>query len=120
MTDVAAVNCTDPSAIFHQSCWDTLDVADYLGTGWLWTFPQCDNSTMAGVSGMGIALQKIGFKRALTVGLQVAALRMNLGQHAFCDMDGTVLERIVPPSTTKTAPGHRMRVQAVGQNGKVV
>ena len=56
MQDVAEAICANSSAIFQQSCWDTLDISNYLvnSTGWVWTIPRCDPSTMSGMSGIGI------------------------------------------------------------------
>lgn len=51
-------NCSDPGALFNETCWDALDISDYLGndTGWVWRYPLCDNSTEAGMSGIGCCL----------------------------------------------------------------
>ncbi len=63
MQDIALESCTNSSAIFQETCWDKLDMSDYLGnaTGWVWTVPNCDTSTMAGLSGIGTQIHDSRF-----------------------------------------------------------
>ena len=53
---VATIDCYNLTAAFSESCWDTLDIADYLGnsqTGWVWHVPACDPTTSSGLNKEG-------------------------------------------------------------------
>lgn len=50
------VDCNNITANFHSSCWDTLNIPDYLGNheyGWIYKTPKCDSSTDDGVNNVG-------------------------------------------------------------------
>ena len=112
----AAVDCTDTSAIFDQSCWDALNISDYLGnsTGWVWNVPQCDTKTVRGSSGIGNWMSLLKrFRRLLITCLQDAVFLTKPGQPVFCAMGGMALGLTVLQLMTKTVYGLRMQVQIV-------
>lgn len=50
------VDCNNITSAFSSSCWDTLNIPDYLGNvnyGWIYKTPTCDNSTDSGVNQVG-------------------------------------------------------------------
>ena len=52
----ATVDCNNITAAFSETCWDTLNIADYLGnpqTGWMSNVPKCDPSTSSGINKQG-------------------------------------------------------------------
>ena len=98
MQSAVAVNCTDTTAIFDQSCWDALEIPNYLGneTGWIWNFPQCNIKTMAGSSGIGTSGRKSNDAPVADYPSQIAVLQTRPGRPAFCAMAGMDLEPTVP------------------------
>ena len=49
-------DCYNLTAAFNSTCWDTLDIADYLTnpqTGWVSHVPTCDDSTSSGINKQG-------------------------------------------------------------------
>lgn len=110
------VDCTNTSAMFDQSCWQTLDIPGYLGnnTGWAWTMPTCDTSSSASYNGIGrIAWAWRTSRTSTDQYAQAAVIRTRLGRHAICDMDGMAQGQIVRPSTTNNAFGHRTHGEIV-------
>ena len=52
----ATIDCYNLTAAFSESCWDSLNIADYLGnpqTGWVQRVPTCDPTTTSGLNKQG-------------------------------------------------------------------
>lgn len=50
------VDCNNITSAFSPSCWDTLNIPDYLGNtnyGWIHHVPTCDTTTDNGINKVG-------------------------------------------------------------------